>query len=112
MKMPLFRRDLDDKIITRLAKTLKKAYPGESPIGLAQCQNLIAIILGYEGLNDAQRNMQLDESSISFIEDTSEISQRARLIISEISGTNIPKLEIPFYLLLSFRPKDEFSVHH
>lgn len=55
MRIPVTQADLDQGHFTKIARALRKAFPGES-MGLMRAQNALAVILGYRDLHDLQVN--------------------------------------------------------
>lgn len=94
MRIPLLHADFEHGSYTKIAKALRKMWP-IGDLSLMQSQNVLGVLLGYNGQHDAQReateSFAIPEGSVRMAEVTSSVVKRMflRYGIDPVSGRGL-----------------------
>lgn len=94
MRIPLLHADFEHGSYTKIAKALRKVWP-LGDLSLMQSQNVLGVLLGYNGQHDAQReateSFAIPEGSVRMAEVTSSVVKRMflRYGIDPVSGRGL-----------------------
>ncbi|TWC11827.1 hypothetical protein FBY05_1358 [Pseudomonas sp. SJZ083] len=66
MRVPIFPQDLTAGGFTRLAKRLKRDWPGPHPLRLSEAQELLARCLGYASYHELYQSAGVHPENVDF----------------------------------------------
>jgi hypothetical protein len=94
MRIPLLHADFEHGSYTKISKALRKVWP-IGDLSLMQSQNVLGVLLHYNGLHDAQReateSFAIEDGSVSMAEVTSSVVKQMflRYGIEPVSGREL-----------------------
>lgn len=87
MRIPVFAEDLVGGGFSKIAKKLRRTWPGPGSVNLSYTQQFLSQALGYRDLHDLQRSVELDQSVMSSIEWQDVSHKLTQSILAAIQDT-------------------------